>query len=295
MNELLHRSVVVVGLPSSGKTTFLAALWHLICERELVTRLSFDKLLSGDTGYLNDIASCWRSGKEQDRTFLKGNRLVSINLKDQNNSSLRATFPDIAGEEFSQMWEERECDNKVADFLKEGGVLLFVHADNIIAPQWVVDIAALSKKLGIEISEDAPIPWHPKYAPTQVQIVGLLSLLRKAPLDTGPRRLAVMLSAWDKARDEGLRPDEFLELKLPLLHQYLQQDADKWEWRTYGVSAQGGVYGKPDSQDPQAPKAPPTAETQKLLALDRASKRINLVSGQTVSHDLTEPLEWLIS
>lgn len=288
MNESQHRSVVVIGLPSSGKTTFLAALWHLVCEREVATRLSFDRLLSGDSTYLNDIAKRWRSGKEQDRTFFSGNRLVSINLKDQNNSVLRATFPDIAGEEFSQMWEERECDNEVADFLKEGGVLLFIHADNIRAPQWVVDIADLSKKLGIETPEDGPIPWHPKYAPTQVQIVGLLSLLREAPLDTGPRRLAVMLSAWDKAQGEGLTPEKFIEEKLPLLYQYLRQDEDKWEWRAYGVSAQGADYDSPDSKKR-------SAETEKLLAYDHPSSRILLVSGQDKSHDLTEPLEWLIS
>lgn len=288
MSELQHRSVVVIGLPSSGKTTFLAALWHLICERELVIRLSFDRLLSGDSTYLNTIANRWRSGKEQDRTVYSGNRLVSINLKDQNNSQLRVTFPDIAGEEFCHMWEERECDYKVADFLKEGGVLLFIHADNIRAPKWVVDIAALSKELGLEIPENGPIPWHPKHAPTQVQIVGLLSLLREAPLDTGPRRLAVMLSAWDKARGEGLSPDKFLEEKLPLLYQYLRQDADKWEWCAYGVSAQGADYDKPDSKTP-------TAETEKLLAHDYPSTRIQLVSGLSESHDLTEPLEWLIS
>ncbi len=287
MNEQ-HRSVVVIGLPGSGKTTFLAALWHLVSGRELNTRLSFDKLLSGDATYLNSIAERWRSGKEQDRTFLNGNQLVSINLKDQNDSSLQVTFPDIAGEEFCQMWEARECDNNVAGFIKEGGVLLFVHADKIIAPQWVVDLTAMSKKLGLDIPDGQPIPWHPRYAPTQVQIVGLLSLLRKAPLDTGPRRVAVMLSAWDKAKDEQLTPDAFLEAKLPLLNQYLQQEADGWEWRIYGVSAQGDDYDKPDTKSP-------SAKTEALLDLDYPSTRIQLVSAQSQSHDLTEPLEWLIN
>jgi type IV secretory pathway ATPase VirB11/archaellum biosynthesis ATPase len=37
MNE---RSVVIIGLPESGKTTFLAALWHLITERDVETMVA---------------------------------------------------------------------------------------------------------------------------------------------------------------------------------------------------------------------------------------------------------------
>lgn len=288
MDALPHKSVVAIGLPSSGKTTYLAALWHLICDHELTTRLSFHSLHSGDSAYLNAISKRWRNAKVQERTFSSGSRLVSINLRDQSNTPLLATFPDIAGETFSQMWEKRECDRKEAEYLRDGGVMLFIHADSIKAPKWVMDMTAMANELAIEIPDNGSIPWDPKYAPTQVKIVGLLSLLREEPLDTGPRRLAVMLSAWDKARDEGLTPDKFIEAKLPLLYQYLRQDADKWEWRAYGVSAQGGDYDKPDAQTT-------TAEAETLLALDHPSMRIQLVYSNTQSHDLTEPFEWLIS
>lgn len=288
MDTQPHRSVVAIGLPSSGKTTYLAALWHVICDHDLAKKLSFHRLRSGDTKHLNAITKRWLNAKVQERTFFSGSRLVSIDLKDHSNSPLHLTFPDIAGETFRDMWEKRECDSKEAEFLRNGGVLLFIHADNIKPPKWVVIETATAKELGIEITDDGSIPWHPKYAPTQVKIVSLLSTLREDPLDTGPRRLAVMLSAWDKVRDEGLSPDKFIEEKLPLLHQYLRQDAGKWEWRAFGVSAQGEDYDKPEDQVI-------TEGAERMLALDRPSMRIQLVYGQTQSHDLTEPLEWLIS
>jgi hypothetical protein len=288
MDTQPHRSVVAIGLPSSGKTTYLAALWHLIFDHELAKKLNFHSLRSGDAKHLNAITKRWLNAKVQERTFISGSRLVSMFLKDQSNSPLLLTFPDIAGETFSHMWEERECDSNEAEYLRNGGVLLFIHADNIKPPKWVVIETATAKELGIEITDDGSIPWHPKYAPTQVKIVSLLSTLREEPLDTGPRRLAVMLSAWDKVRDEGLTPAKFIEEKLPLLHQYLRQDADKWEWRAYGVSAQGGDYDKQEDKSINP-------EAKKLLDLDQPSKRIQLVHGNTVSHDLTEPLEWLIS
>ncbi len=166
-------------------------------------------------------------------------------------------------------------------------MLLFVHADTIRAPNWVVDEVALSRKLGLNVTDGEPVPWHPRLAPTQVQVVDLLQLLRTAPIDSGPRRVAVMLSAWDKVRGEGLSPAEYLEATLPLLAQYLRRDGDGWTWRVYGLSAQGGDY------DPIEENGRPQAE--ELRNLDKPSSRIQLVGPEAEAHDLTEPVAWLMN
>jgi hypothetical protein len=286
---MTDRSVVVIGLPESGKTTFLAALWHLTTARELDTVLRFGNLRAGDASHLNAIASRWRDAKVQDRTAVAGNRLVSMNLLDTVGVAIRVTFPDVPGEAYRRMWEDRDCEPEVAEVVRADGVLFFVHADTIRAPRWVVDEVALSRELGLAVSEGQVVPWHPRLAPTQVQVVDLLQLLRTPPLDVGPRKLALMLSAWDKARGEGLTPDAYLESKLPLLAQYLKRNADGWDCRVYGVSAQGGDY---DPLDEAAPRVPQADELRKL---DRASSRIQLVGPLPETHDLTEPLAWLIS
>jgi hypothetical protein len=282
------RSIVIIGLPESGKTTFLAALWHLITERDVETKLQFHKLGAGDVTHLNEIAARWRDAKVQDRTAVGGNRLVSMNLKDATGTPVRVTFPDVPGESYRRMWEERECEPEIAEILKAGGVLLFVHADTIRAPKWIVDEVALSRSVGLEVPESQIVPWHPRLAPTQVQLVDLLQLLRMPPLDNGPRKLAIVLSAWDKAEGEGLAPDAYLTAKLPLVVQYLNTKADGWLWRTYGLSAQGGEY---DPTDPAAARKP---EAEALRRLDRPSTRIRLVSTAPETHDLTEPLAWLM-
>ena len=58
-----ERAVVIIGLPESGKTTFLAALWHLITERDVETVLQFHTLRAGTTAHLNEIAARWRDGE----------------------------------------------------------------------------------------------------------------------------------------------------------------------------------------------------------------------------------------
>lgn len=93
-----ERSTVIIGLPESGKTTFLAALWHLITSREIPTRLTFRDLRSGNITHLNEIATRWRAAKVQDRTETGGNHLVSMNLLDAKGLPITITFPDVAGE-----------------------------------------------------------------------------------------------------------------------------------------------------------------------------------------------------
>lgn len=283
-----EHSVVIVGLPESGKTTFLGALWHLVFGREIETVLRFKNLLSGDVTHLHAIAARWRDARMQERTAVGGNKLVSINLADASGAVARVTFPDIAGESYRRMWEERACDPDVAEVLRAGNVMFFIHADTIRQPQWVVDEVELSRKLGLQVSAEDEVPWHPRLAPTQVQVVGILQLLRDPPLDIGTRRLAIMLSAWDKVCEEGLEPTAYLETKLPFLGQYLRCSADAWNWRVYGLSAQGGDY------DSTIANTPPNAEAEALRNLDYPSTRIRLVTGQTDTHDLTEPLAWLM-
>jgi len=277
---MTERSTVICGLPGSGKTTFLAALWHLITAREIDTALRFGSLRNGDSAHLNAIASRWRNAEAQERTAVGSLRLVSMNLVAGDDSPMRLTFPDLSGEAYRRMWEERDCDADVADVLIAGqGVILFIHADEIQAPLWVVDVTDLTRRMGLPVEEGQEIPWSPRLAPTQVQLVEFLQLLRSPALDVRAQRLAVMLSAWDKVASEGRTPETFLNERLPLLDQYLRSGAGRWDWRTYGVSAQGGDFA---------------TDAETLRAKDRPSTRIQVVAGTQESHDLTEPLAWLM-
>ena len=285
---MVDRSVVIIGLPASGKPPFLGALWHLVTSREVDTVLRFHNLRSGEVAHLNAVAARWREARVQERTAVGGNKLVSMNLLDEVGTNVRVTFPDVAGEAYRRMWEDRVCEADVAEMLRAGGAMLFIHANTVRAPKWIVDQTALSRILGLPPTEGTVVPWHPRFAPTQVQVVDLLQLMRKPPLDVGPRRLAVMLSAWDTVEEEGLGPDAFLNSKLPLLGQYLRRSADGWDWRVYGLSAQGGNYDSSAEVDDRSDEA------EALRNLDQPSERIRLLYGGVETRDLTEPLAWLM-
>jgi Double-GTPase 1 len=281
-------SIVIIGLPASGKTTFLAALWHLVTAREIPTVLTFASLGRGDNSHLNAIAARWREARIQERTAIGGNRLVKINLRNAHGVTVSVTFPDTAGEAYARMWEERECDRQILESVKSTGVMAFVHADTIRQPRWVVDDATVLQAMGIPVPDGGEVSWHPRLSPTQVQVVELLQLLQEPPLSTGARKLALMLSAWDKVIDEGLKPVDFLHTKLPLLSQYLRQNTTRWDSRVYGLSAQGGDYDSTEGT------SPPENQANALRDLVRPSDRIRVFGVGPETHDLTEPLVWLM-
>ena len=288
-----HPTIAVIGLPGSGKTTYLAALWHTVNATDgQPPALRIGSLAKGAPQYLNAIARKWRDAAEQDRTQVTGNKLVQMNLLDAQGNDVDVAFPDVAGETYQQMWESRDCDDETEHMLQAGNVLLFINSDTIKKPRWINDDNRQAKAMNLE-SEDTTsakgVKWEPKMAPTQVQLVDLLQLLRQDPLDVGPRKLAIGLSAWDRVEPEGLSPSDFLSAKLPLLSQYLKSDADGWDWRVYGISAQGGQY----KSNPDAKVAYDAAP--EVLAIEEASDRIKVISDDgTVSRDITAPLLWLM-
>ena len=279
--------VSIIGLPESGKTTLLAAIWHTVREHGSVTALKFDGLSQGNYEHVGALAKRWRAGKKQQRTQTNGMKIVSMRLKTAQGRSVEVSFPDMPGEDFSGMWEKREVDEALVGTLEAKSIVLIVNGDTIKFPAWIVEQMAVAKGAGIDPPGADLVDWSPDLAPTQVQVVELLQFLMTGDLFVGPRRLAVLISAWDEVAGDGLDPKKVLSMKLPLLDQYLRNGRDPWTWRVWGVSAQGGVY---EDQD----KGEQLDATAALRDLDRPSDRIKVVDGSTESTDITLPLEWLI-
>ena len=279
--------VSIIGLPGSGKTTFLAALWHMVREEGAVTALKFHTMSQDNYEHLNALAKRWRKGNIQLRTQQGGMKKVVMRLKDTAGRSIEVTFPDVPGEEFSRMWEDREVDEATAETLVAEGIVLLINGDRIQLPAWIIERMAVAKVAGLPYDESEVVDWSPGLAPTQVQVVELLQMLMSDELGVGPRRLAILLSVWDRAEGEELAPEELLATKLPMLDQYLRNGRDPWTWRVWGLSAQGGMYEDPD-------KGEQFDETARLRDLARPSDRIKLVSGTDASTDITGPIAWLV-
>lgn len=280
-------NLLFVGLPGSGKTTFLAALWHVLEDRTGATTLRL-KELSVDREYLNRITADWRACSQVQRTKLEPEELVVLRLEDEAGTMFEIAVPDLSGEAFEQQLIERKMSVTHDDLVQQAtGVVLFVHPHVKEGTQLTYSRqlqAAIDGEPHGSGSSDSGAkgiePWSVEKLPTQAALVELLQFILERAANKV--RIAVVLSAWDLVESKAsLAPQDYLKREMPLLRQYLDANDDLLEHVVFGVSAQGGDITV-------------AQEKEALLGLDDALKRIRVRYGDDSSQDITRPIAWLL-
>jgi len=286
MSESASNQFVMIGLPATGKTSFLAALWYLVQHGEVEHRLTLERM-EGDSRHLNQISSLWASFEVVPRTPTGIERTVSMVLNDTvEKKTITLTFPDLSGESFISQWVDRHFTANYDEFLKQSvGGVLFISPLNYQKPARIASAMPLLKEMGKpgqsngEKDDDGSLPWDPTQAPTQVQLVELLQFIASREYFRPPSRLALVISAWDELlKGKKTSPAKWLADEMPFLSQFLESNRRLFDFNVYGVSAQGGDYKDVDELTGMTP-----------------SERI-LIEGDGVKnpHDLTELLTWLM-
>jgi hypothetical protein len=269
----------ILGLPRSGKTTFLAALWHLIDAGEVATKIVLDKLV-GDHAHLNMIVEAWRRCEEVPRTSMAAETKVTIHVHVlASGQKVVLGFPDLSGESFEEQFAARACaSDYVEGFRHPGGILLFVNANRPSDGMTLAEIGPAIAVTDEPAEHELEREWTAELVPEQVRLVDLLQFLLRPPFVRRQRRLVVVVSAWDVVLEPKPTPEQWLARELPLLHQFLTNNPESFDVRVYGVSAQGGDV---------------TGEQRTALARQTPSRRIRCVGPDADRNDLTAPLVWL--
>jgi hypothetical protein len=143
----VRSKVLMVGLPQSGKTTFLAALWHIVQEAGVSASLRL-KELRGDRAYLNRIRDAWLSCKPLERTTIQNEQVVTLWLQSQAGAEVELTIPDLSGEAFELQLRERRWPAAFDTLVNDAsGILLFIHPDAIRAGRRVDFAKSLEAQL----------------------------------------------------------------------------------------------------------------------------------------------------
>ncbi|QIT30728.1 TRAFAC clade GTPase domain-containing protein [Raoultella terrigena] len=271
----------IIGMPGSGKTTYLAALWHLLTSNEVNSKFILNRLV-GNRVYLDKIADLWQKCEEVPRTSLAAETKVSIDVKESHTGkNALLNFPEFSGESFELQIASRKCKKDYVEGLNgDGGILLFVTADKITDGLSIRDVAPVNQSQNITEVTDEHTEWDHKMVPSQVSLVELLQFLQNKPFKIVNRKLSIIISAWDVVEAQSLSPLKWLEREYPLLFQFLMNNRDYFNFRIFGISAQGGDV---------------TSDSRNELALKVPSKRITCIGEDTEPHDLTSPIAWLMS
>lgn len=280
---------MMIGLPETGKTTFLAALWYIVNNPDEVPTALGLKKLQGDDTYLNRITDKWVNYQEVGRTTPSSEKIVSMELVDHNDKEpIQVFFPDVSGERFRQQVEERQCKKDYFEEVQQAfGALLFIHSGNIVRPNRIDEAETLEQIIGKQpdnedSSSNKLSPWKPSIMPTQVKLVELLQFILGIPNIRKPFNLVIILSAWDLVCEHTNSQKEFFEKRLPLLDQFLKTNHEVLTTKIYGISAQGVSFEDEAACHNLA---------EKSLA---PSERIIVKSEDVESHDITAPVKWLM-
>jgi hypothetical protein len=265
-------TVVMIGLPGSGKTTFLAALWHQLESGEIPTVFTAETLQE-DREYLNKIREAWLGFEEIPRTPVGIERSALLHLRHvSTGSEYDLSIPNVAGETFATQWLGRQTPQNYIERLRASfGLILFVHCRQVVRPEIMTGAT-----LGKSTSAAETVEWDPSLAPTQVQLVDLLQTALSVFERRRVMRVALVVSAWDEV-EVPATPESWLERSLPLLSQFIRANGDVLSCRVFGVSAIGGKL-----------------ENREALALTPSpSSRVRVHVDSETLRDLTLPLEFL--
>ena len=225
----------LIGLPASGKSTALAALWFTVAERSdrcdwYVASSQLPRSLSA----WNELRDRWLAGMPLDRTEHQSIP-DSIKLKLTSMSGgdhAEILVPDIAGEDFSKIYEDGKFPVKHRDMLRVSDrLLLFINVSSYSHP------VVLRANSDVVVKDQTPIDWTEADMHVGSKLVAVLRGIKEM-CSTKMPLISVVLTAWDLVEESTL-PSQVLDERFPLVSQFLECNFDV---EVRGLSSQGYDY-----------------------------------------------------
>ena len=245
MTEPARPRLVFLGLPRTGKSTFLGAFWALIQSpfEASVREASF----SGDRSYVQRLADQVARGEEPDRTALDADEELAVEVYFEPEGLADLLIPDTSGESLRVLAERRIWYPRLLAACTDAtAILVFIHPERLRVPQRIVVAAAGEQTAPGEQGESAPedVEFHPGDA--------------------------VRFQAQEHACTAA-ELIEWMAARLPGVLATLESNRDVADFEVFGVSAQGGAL---EDRDELLAKG---EICDRVFAEDRDGRAVSLV------------------
>ena len=284
------KTVVLLGLPRTGKSTYLGALWQLAQDPAEPTIVERD--VTGDRSYLQKLGDQVARGQEIGRTETSSVEGMRLTLGFEQGD-IAVHVPDLGGETLRLLVEDRVWHSSLQDTIATSdAILLFLHPEKLKLPMTIAMADEVLSGLQSLQGKDSPesangqnaerraeleLPkFQAKSACTVAKYLDALENILTDQRAQWPIRLAIVISAWDTV-DGSQTPASWLQVNVPALASFAKANTDMIKWSLYGVSAQGGKL--PDRRD-------------ELLACGDVRDRAYARNESGAAVPVTEPLRW---
>lgn len=248
-----ERTCFMIGMPSSGKTTYLVSLVNMLMfgERETLLKLKSRDQPDGMENIQKAIKDFNRF-QPVERTIGAAEGWLELPLYDKQENKVCLRIPDLSGEIFRDLVDERRVKKDIAFHLQEADILLFfLNLDTVSEEQRI----SLSEESAMEIIEkdyESPVIEQGKAQlakseaqgekpVTQTDLVELLQCVLY--LSKKRAKVKFVISAWDSVEkrlsSDEQTPERCMKKFLPLFFQFLCSNPDRLDAEIWGVSAQG--------------------------------------------------------
>ena len=230
--------ICLLGLPKTGKTTFIAALWSFLSSGPPADAYRIAEY-PDDPTYLNEIADAWARGDPMPRNSLGSEDRIEFTISRPAGAHLTLVLPDLPGETFlDAVVRPRIEETTAAAVVGVDLLLLFVNGESARTYSALGDMPTNSRD-DMEVSprEFAIEELDSDTLNTElVQRMDFLLQTRTRPA------LAVVVAAWDAVCDTARTPRKWLTREQPMLAQLLMEYGRSSTVEVIGVSAQGANY-----------------------------------------------------
>lgn len=293
---------LIAGLPDSGKSTYLGALWYVTQNAagkiELALRASNDNMPE-NTSLLDGLSRIWHNIEDMDRTSNDVPEKINFLMCPQGiDDEITVEVPDFRGESIRQIITENQ-PSEFDDWCSKANNLLFfisdiqagIYADDFADDEEDTDAAEESAGDNKETEEKPPVlELNPKNITPAAQNILILRYLHE---NYRFKKIVICLTAWDKIiKNNGGNPkdpEEYLKEKSPALYYFISYNFNHVKY--FGLSGQGEEYEYVKTGDGDNEKKRVTAECKKRLQkLTRDFQRAFIYEGLNKSFDITLPI-----
>ncbi len=267
-------NLLLVGLPGTGKSTYLTALWAVEKDGKSNHLLSCDGLPS-ESSYIDSMRDNWMELKIVRRTTFAEPMKIDIPMKSRETGvTINLSLPDFKGEVFQKVLDNIESDDVKNWCSKSNGILFMLNIGST-SPEMLQD----------QISEDSkPMPNIEKVVMLSNNINSMIQnvlLIKYLFNNMGDCPISICFSSWDQIDcASGMKVEDWVKDNHPCIYNYVSSHFSKYYF--FGVSAQGDNYDDLDEK------------SEDILAQKTNQKERAYVYTDGISYDITEPIDILI-
>lgn len=233
----MNKQLLIIGKPHSSKTVFLSQFYSRLQKKKSKLRLykAVDDL-SPITGAREALAN----GNEPDATSTQKSEYFFLPIQTSDGIKIDLKCPEYGGEQVDGIIDNREVNNNWGEAINTSDNWIFFIRLNSVNHSTNISSIEISKENQPNVESDESSEYR---LSDQSSLIELLQILLHHKdfnyhLKNQKVKLTVVLTCWDELNTEE-KPKSILELRLPLLLNFIESNWESQYVKYLGLSALG--------------------------------------------------------